>query len=72
MCIRDSRSAVYYIGSAGQLKNTVKTTNDDEMYITMNFEQSIQEASNIMEFLDFEQAKRGCRIIEHKLKFRCV
>jgi hypothetical protein len=22
-----------------------------------------------MEFLDFEQAKRGCRIIEHKLKF---
>lgn len=35
----------------------------------MNFEQSIQEASNIMEFLDFEQARRGCRIIEHKLKF---
>lgn len=65
----EDRSAVYYIGSAGQLKNTVKTTNDDEMYITMNFEQSIQEASNIMEFLDFEQAKRGCRIIEHKLKF---
>ena len=35
----------------------------------MNFEQSIQEASNIMEFLDYEQARRGCRIIEHKIKF---
>mgnify|MGYP000025407773 CR=1 FL=1 len=22
-----------------------------------------------MEFLDYEQAKRGCRIIEHKIKF---
>ena len=65
----EDRSAIYYIGSAGPLKNNVKTTNDDELYITMNFEQSIQEASNIMEFLDFEQAKRGCRIIEHKLKF---
>ena len=65
----EDRSAIYYIGSAGSLKNNVKTTNDDELYITMNFEQSIQEASNIMEFLDFEQAKRGCRIIEHKLKF---
>ena len=65
----EDRSAIYYIGSAGPLKNNVKTTNDDELYITMNFEQSIQEASNIMEFLDFEQARRGCRIIEHKLKF---
>ena len=65
----EDRSAIYYIGSAGPLKNNVKTTNDDELYITMNFEHSIQEASNIMEFLDFEQARRGCRIIEHKLKF---
>ena len=22
-----------------------------------------------MEFLDYEQARRGCRIIEHKIKF---
>ena len=49
----EDRSAIYYIGSAGPLKNNVKTTNDDELYITMNFEQSIQEASNIMEFLDY-------------------
>ena len=65
----EDRSAIYYIGSAGQQKNHIRDTSDDELYITTNFEQSIQEASNIMEFLDYEQAKRGCRIIEHKIKF---
>lgn len=65
----EDRSAIYYIGSAGQQKNHIRDTSDDELYITTNFEQSIQEASNIMEFLDYEQARRGCRIIEHKIKF---
>ena len=65
----EDRSAIYYIGSARPLRNGEKPTDDDELYVTTNFEQSIQEASNTMEFLDYEQAKRGCRIIEHKIKF---
>ena len=65
----EDRSAIYYIGSARPLRNSEKPTDDDELYVTTNFEQSIQEASNTMEFLDYEQAKRGCRIIEHKIKF---
>ena len=65
----EDRSAIYYIGSAKPLKNSTRTSDDDELYVTTNFEQSIQEASNTMEFLDYEQAKRGCRIIEHKIKF---
>lgn len=68
----EDNSQIYYIGSsATHRKGSHKESQREDagMYVSMNFRQGIQEASNIMEFLDYEQAKRYCQNIEHKIRF---
>lgn len=68
----EDRSQIYYIGSSPMRRKDIHRGTEIEessLYINTNFRHCIQEASNIMEFLDYEQAKRCCQDIEHKIKF---
>ncbi|WP_455720885.1 diguanylate cyclase [Agathobacter sp.] len=69
----EDNSQIYYIGSssARRNKNGHKEAQHEESGIPvgMNYRQGLQEVSNTMEFLDYEQAKRCCQNIEHRIKF---
>lgn len=71
----EDHSQLYHIGSSNRRRTELKeeiTLSEgytDNVYVDENYEESIQKVANIVEFLDYDQAKRYFQRVEHKIKF---
>lgn len=71
----EDHSQLYHIGSSNRRRTELKEElplvegYTDNVYVDENYEKSIRKVANIVEFLDYDQAKRYFQGVEHKIKF---
>lgn len=69
------RSQLYHIGSSDHRRTEIAREHvlgegyTDNVDVDEDYEASIQKVSNIVEFLDYDQAKRYFREVEYQIKF---